>query len=136
MVRMSSLGSARPPDRTAAVARAQGWFNVAGGLWPLVSMRSFEKVFGPKADRWLAYTVAGLLVTNGATQLLAARSGELGSARLVGRGTAATLLAIDLVYVPPGRLRWTYLIDAAFELGWLGLWHERRQGRSGLGSGP
>lgn len=120
----TSLSSLRPSRLTPeAVATTQGWFNVAGGVWPLVSIGSFEKVFGPKTDRWLEYTVAGLLVTNGAVQLLAARSGELASARLVGRGTAATLLAIDVVFVPRGRLRWTYLIDAAFELGWLALWH-------------
>ena len=75
---------------------------VVGGLWPLVSMGTFEKVFGPKADRWLAYTVAGLLVTNGATQLLAVR----------------------------GRLRWTYLLDAALELGWLALWRQQSRGGS------
>jgi hypothetical protein len=116
----------------AATALAQGAFNVVGGLWPLVSVRSFEAVFGPKADRWLEYTVAGLLVVNGAGQIAAVRSGELAAARRTGCGTAAALLAIDVIFVAKGRIRWTYLIDAALEATWLGLWARtaRSQGRS------
>jgi hypothetical protein len=104
------------------IGEAQGWFNVLGGAWPLLSLRTFEAVFGPKADDWLEYTVAGLLVTNGACQVIAARRGETDTARRLGAGTALTLLAIDLVFVPAGRIRWTYLVDAALEAGWLGLW--------------
>lgn len=111
----------------AVVARSHGIFNLVAGAWPILSVGSFERVFGPKTDRWLEYTVSGLLVSNGISQLVAARSGELGSARIVGRGTAATLLAIDLIYVPAGRIRWTYLIDAAVEVGWLALWSTRRR---------
>src|SRR3954452_2763372 len=104
------------------VAAAQGAFNVVGGLWPLVSMRSFEWVFGPKQDRWLEQTVGGLLTTIGAAQLAAARSSAPEVARVVGVGTATTLLAIDLIYVARGRLRPTYLLDAAMEVGWLAAW--------------
>lgn len=111
------------PDPTA-VARAQGWFNVVAGAWPLLSLRSFEAVFGPKEDRWLEHTVAGLLLVNGYSQL---RAPSDESARVIGVGTAATLLAIDLVYVPRGTIRWTYLIDAAFEAGWLAVWWRSRR---------
>jgi hypothetical protein len=106
----------------AVIGEVQGWFNVVGGAWPLLSLRTFEAIFGPKADRWLEYTVAGLLVTNGACQIIAARRGETDTARRLGGGTALTLLAIDVVFVPAGVIRWTYLIDAALEAGWLGLW--------------
>ncbi|WP_051549368.1 MULTISPECIES: hypothetical protein [unclassified Nocardioides] len=120
----------RALDRLAdpvALAHAQGVSTVIGGAWPLVSMRSFEAVFGPKEDRWLAYTVSGLLVTNGLSQVLAARGGVVPTARALGYGTAGTLLAIDLVFVPAGRIRWTYLIDAAFEAMWIGLWSRARR---------
>jgi hypothetical protein len=80
-----------------------------------------------KADRWLEYTVVGLLVTNGSCQIIAARCGETDTARRLGGGTALTLLAIDVVFVPAGRIRWTYLIDAALEAGWLGLWAGTRR---------
>lgn len=52
------------------VARAQDGFNSLGDLWPLLHMRSFEAVLGPKTDRWLVRTVAGLMLTNGETQCL------------------------------------------------------------------
>src|SRR4051794_17003950 len=98
----------------AHLAKLHGVFNVVGGVWPLVSMGSFEWVFGPKRDRWLVRTVAGLLVSNGGTQLFAPTSEDgLIVARRLGVGTAATLLLIDVVYVPKGELRKTYLIDAA-----------------------
>jgi hypothetical protein len=34
------------------LARAQGLFNIANGLWPLLSKRSCEKILGPKAEHW------------------------------------------------------------------------------------
>jgi hypothetical protein len=51
------------------LARLQGAANLVGGLWPLLHLKSFEAVFGPKTDRWLVKTVSGLLVVNGVTQL-------------------------------------------------------------------
>lgn len=111
------------PAFAGALALAHGAFNVVGGGWPLVSMRSFEWVFGPKADRWLEQTVAGLMVAAGWSQLRAAGTpAGREHARRIGVGTACTLLAIDLVYVPAGRLRWTYLLDAALEAAWITAW--------------
>ncbi|MER7112516.1 hypothetical protein ABT360_33525, partial [Streptomyces sp. NPDC000229] len=39
-----------------ALSRAQGLFNIVGGAWPLVSLRTFERIYGPKADDWLQKT--------------------------------------------------------------------------------
>jgi hypothetical protein len=116
-------------SRPRTLARAQGTFNIVGGLWPLLSIRSFEAIFGPKVDRWLVYTVAGLLLVNGTEQVLSSRDDNVATARRLGMGTAATLAVIDAVFVPAGRIRWTYAIDAAFEAGWILLW--LRSGRSG-----
>lgn len=110
------------------LAHVQGVSTTLGGAWPLLSMPTFEAVFGPKADRWLVYTVSGLLVTNGLSQILSARAGAVPAARSRGYGTAGTLLAVDLVFVPAGRIRWTYLIDAALEAAWIGLWSRARKG--------
>ncbi|MEE2033421.1 hypothetical protein [Rhodococcus chondri] len=107
----------------AGLARTHGLFNVVGGLWPLLHRRSFEALFGPKQDRWLMYTVAGLLVGNGMVQLKAEDTLEgRRHARRVGVATAATLLAVDLVYVPAGRIPKTYLLDAAGEAALLAAW--------------
>jgi hypothetical protein len=108
--------------RHTALARAHGAFNVAGGLWPLLHLPSFERVLGPKVDRWLVRTVSGLMVVNGLTQLSADSPDTLEQARRLGVGTAATLAAIDLVHVGNGRISKMYLLDAALELAWVGAW--------------
>jgi hypothetical protein len=105
------------------LARAHGVANVIGGLWPLVHLDSFEAVFGPKTDRWLVKTVAGLLVVNGLSLLGTTSSPEsLAQARRLGVGTAAVLVMIDLIYVPLGRISKMYLADAAVEIGWIVAW--------------
>jgi hypothetical protein len=109
--------------RTASLARVHGLFNIGGGLWPLLHLRSFEAVFGPKTDRWLVRTVAGLLVVNGTVQFAAEPTAPaLRQARRVGVGTAATLAAIDLAYAPRRRISRVYLLDAIAELTWIVLW--------------
>ncbi len=124
-------GMTAPPNvlpTRLGLAKAHGLFNTVGGLWPLVHRRSFEALFGAKYDRWLQYTVGGLLAGNGVVQLLAddTPSGYRG-ARNLGISTAITLLTIDLVYVPAGRIRKTYLVDAAMEAAWLAAWAKRTE---------
>ena len=104
------------------VSLAQGVFNLLGGLWPLVSMASFEAVYGPKVDKWLVRTVGGLLVTAGVAQLAARSDDELRIARVLGLGVAGTLGAIDAVYVPRGRISAMYLQDLACEAFWMVAW--------------
>lgn len=80
-------------------------------------------MFGPKVDRWLVKTVAGLLIVNGLAQLSCRRSDDaVRVARRLGVGTAVVLAAIDLAYVPTGRISPMYLLDAAVELGWIVAW--------------
>jgi hypothetical protein len=114
------------------LARAQGAFCVASGLWPLLHRRSFEAVFGPKRDYWLAATVALLLIGNGTAQLTApSTAAGVASARNLGTATALGLASSDLVNVGRGRISRTYLIDAAAELAWVWVW--ARTTRSSLG---
>ncbi|OBF40643.1 hypothetical protein A5724_07665 [Mycobacterium sp. ACS1612] len=109
--------------RASTVARLQGVFNIVGGLWPLVHMRSFESVLGPKTDRWLVYTVAGLMVSIGGSQLSAASQETTARhARFVGAGAASTFAAIDVIYVMRRRISRMYLLDALMEAGWLAAW--------------
>ena len=118
------------PDSAAlrATAACQGAFNVLTGLWPLVHMGSFEAVTGPKHDKWLVRTVSGLLVTIGVEQLRSVRSGQgLQSARRMGVGTAATLVAIDVFYASRGRISKVYLLDAVVEVMILTSWLAARR---------
>jgi hypothetical protein len=107
---------------TPVMARVHGAFNIAAGLWPLLHVRSFEAVFGSKVDRWLEYTVAGLLTSVGYAQWRAANPDDWSHARRLGVTTAATLLAVDVVYVVRGRIRWTYSIDALVEAALIAGW--------------
>lgn len=112
-----------PLGRRRLLARAQGAMNILGGAWPLVHLSSFEAVTGPKTDRWLVHTVGGLLVATGWAQVRAtATDAGLAGARRQGLGTAVTLLAIDVIYLARGQLRWTYLLDAATEAAWIVAW--------------
>lgn len=105
------------------LARAQGLFNAVTGIWPILHMRSFEAVSGPKTDRWLVRSVGALLLSNGLVQLAAGSSPDaLAQARRIGIGTAAALAAIDLVYAPAGRISKIYLLDAVVETGWMLAW--------------
>ncbi len=110
-------------ERPVRLARAHGAFNVAGGLWPLLHLRSFEAVTGPKADRWLVRTVAGLMVANGVAQWRTEPSSDgRAAARRIGLGTASVLAAVDVAYAIPHRISRMYLVDAALEAGWALAW--------------
>lgn len=106
----------------SSLALVHGAANLAGGLWPLVHLDSFEMIFGPKVDRWLVKTVSGLLIVNGVVQISSRGADAVQTAGRLGIGTAAVLAAIDLVYVPKGQISAMYLLDAAMEIGWIIAW--------------
>jgi hypothetical protein len=96
--------------------RAQGIYYVTSGPSAFVSRRAFEAVTGRKRDWWLVQTV-GLLVTTVGAGLLSATARDRVTPEVAGiaAGTAASLAAIDVVHVTRGRIRATYLLDAALE---------------------
>jgi hypothetical protein len=120
-------------DRRAigrATALTQAAAYAVTGLWPIVDIRSFERVTGPKRDDWLVRTVGGLAVAFAGG--LAWRSHDPASARPFGVASAAAFLAADVIGVASGRLRRIYLLDAAGEAvliaGWVAsvAWPRRR----------
>lgn len=105
------------------LARAQGLFNVIGGAWPIVSLRSFEFVYGKKRDIFLQKTVGALLLSIGCVQLVHSENSEAEAVvKSLGLATAMSLLAIDLIYIPRGEMRKTYIQDALCEMGWIAAW--------------
>lgn len=119
---MGSTSSAR-----AGVAVVQGVYYGVTGVWPLLHMRSFEAVTGPKVDGWLVKTVGALVGVVGASCLVAARRGEVSaSVAVLGAGSAAALGAVDAWYAVKGRVRGVYLLDAVGEAvlvaAWLWAW--------------
>ncbi len=86
-------------------------------------------MFGPKEEDWLQKTSGALFMATGVALILTEDSpASIRSARRLGIGAAAAYLVIDLIYVPAGRIRKTYLLDALMEIGWLAAW--RRSSRA------
>jgi hypothetical protein len=119
------------------LAAGQGAFYAATGVWPLLHLRSFEAVTGPKRERWLVRTVGVLVATIGAALALGAGRGRIGpELRLLAGASAAGLAAIDGWYAGPRRrISPVYLADAAVELALAGAWlsFARRAARAGGG---
>ena len=77
----------------------QGLYYVVTGVWPLVSMRTFEAVTGEKVDDWLVKTVGVLVIVIGAVMLLAGlRSHVSLEVAVLAAGSALALMGIDVWY--------------------------------------
>ena len=123
-----------PSEEAIRLARLQAIFYVATGVWPFVSMHSFEAVTGPKVDRWLVKTVGALVAVIGCALALASRRRQLApEVVLVAAGSAAALATIDTVYVAKRRISPVYLLDAVAEIALLAGW-ARLIGQSSRGS--
>ena len=105
-------------------ARLQGVFYLATGLWPIVHLKSFEAVTGPKVDKWLVKTIGGLIAVVGTALLVGAGERSRGL-KVLGIGSALALGASDAIYSLRGRISKVYLADAAAEAGVIGLWTAR-----------
>jgi hypothetical protein len=86
------------------------------GVWPLISIRTFMMVTGPKTDLWLVRTV-GLLVTSiGLCVAVSAAQRQFPLPVIVlAIAASLALLLIDVVYVIKGTISRIYFIDAAIE---------------------
>ncbi|HYO08680.1 MAG TPA: hypothetical protein VER17_06875 [Tepidisphaeraceae bacterium] len=109
------------------LAYAQAGYFVVTGVWPLVHMRSFMAVTGPKMDRWLVRTVGVLVTVIGGVIAMGAYRRDLDpQVFTLAVASAAGLAAVDVTYVAKRVLEKIYLLDAAAEvaivLAWLVLW--------------
>lgn len=98
------------------VLNIQGWFYILTGLWPLIHMSSFEKVSGPKHDKWLVRCVSLMILCSG---VIFIRYPENEVALMLAMLNAVSLMIVDVYYVMR-RIIWkTYLIDAVIEAGFI-----------------
>ena len=106
-------------DRRKVIA-AQGAYYAVTGIAPFVSRRAFEAVTGPKSEWWLVETVGGVVTAVGGAMVGAAVADRV-TPEITGlaAGTAAVFIGIDTVYAAKGRIRPTYLLDAAVQAGLL-----------------
>ena len=94
--------------------KAQGWYYLLFGSWPLIHYGSFEAMSGPKPDRFLTETASALYAVIGAALVIDLRNGAPTATgrRLAGLTSAASALLI-------GRhrpdIRPVYLADAVLQ---------------------
>jgi hypothetical protein len=110
----------------------QGIYFALTGLWPLISIETFQMVTGRKtdhlvtgdeADHWLVNTVGALVIANAVVFLAAAWSRRRTiDVAILGISVAMALTVIDLVYVVRGTISPMYLVDAAAEAVLIALW--------------
>ncbi len=98
------------------VLALQAAYYCATGLWPWISMGTFEAVTGPKTDDWLVQTVGALVVAIGLALGVAAWKRERSAAVLTLAGaSAAAFIIVDVTFVASGTIRPIYLADAVAE---------------------
>lgn len=116
---------------TTFLALSQGPFYVLTGIWPVVSIRTFQMVTGRKRDLWLVKTAGLLIAVIGSVLTLAGiRGRQEPEVPILATGTAVSLAGIDVVYVRRGTIPRIYLLDALMEvalaLGWVAVWIGKR----------
>src|SRR5436309_11999840 len=93
---------------------AQGLYYLLAGIWPLLSLATFEAVTGRKYDDWLVKTVGSLVLIEGAVFLIAAwRRSTAPEVAVLAIGSAVMLTLVDVIYVAQRVISPVYLLDAA-----------------------
>src|SRR3954447_4390394 len=108
------------PDRRRQLltwlAYAQSAYFAITGVWPIVHLRSFLAVTGPKYDLWLVKTVGLLVGLIGVVLGLAARRRSFTpEVFALATGGAALLAGVDVYYHLRGTIPPVYLLDAVAE---------------------
>jgi hypothetical protein len=113
---------------------AQGLYFLLTGVWPLVSVDTFQLVTGKKtdhlvadppteADHWMLNTISALIIAIAIVILAAAWRRRISlDVALLGLASAIALTIIDVVYVARGTIRPIYLADAAVEVVIIAAW--------------
>jgi hypothetical protein len=100
-----------------AILIIQGIYYLITGIWPLVSLDTFEAVTGPKTDDWLVQTVGVLAATIGAALLVGGWQRPLHLETLTLSILAAlSFTGVDVVFVSQGIISRIYLVDAAVQV--------------------
>lgn len=102
---------------------AQGVYYFITGIWPLVSMRTFQMITGPKTDYWLVNTVGVLVLVIGAVLIFAGiRHNITYEIFFLALGSAIALMAIDSIYVMKKHIAPIYLFDALVQTSVIASW--------------
>jgi hypothetical protein len=94
---------------------AQAAYYIVSGLWPVVHLRSFMALTGPKHDTWLVKTF-GVAIASLGVSMVPRAGADRRTQRAFAVSSALALAAADAYYVARGRISPIYLADAAAEL--------------------
>jgi hypothetical protein len=110
----------------------QGLYYLMTGVWPLVSIDTFQMVTGPKtdhlptgreSDHWLVMTVGVLITAIGIALVVAAwRRRHPPETAVLAITSALGLIAIDVIYVARHVIAPIYLVDAVAEMLLIAVW--------------
>lgn len=100
------------------VLLAQGIYYFITAVWPLVHMRSFLAVTGPKTDLWLVRTVAALILAISLPLIVSFGTERITDSPIVLLAASAciALATVDIVYVVKKVISPIYLGDAVVEI--------------------
>jgi hypothetical protein len=99
-----------------AILIFQGGYYLATGIWPLINMRTFEAVTGPKTDDWLVQTVGVLAAVIGLSILRGTgRPSPSRDTLTLAILAALGFMAVDIVFVLRGTISRIYLVDAVVQ---------------------
>jgi len=105
------------------VALVQGLYFLITGIWPILNMKTFLKITGPKSDLWLVKTVGLLLAIIGLVLLYAQRTAAINPpVILLALGSAAGLALVEFIYVIQHVISPIYLADSFAELILIAWW--------------
>jgi hypothetical protein len=98
----------------------EGVYYAVTGIWPLVSMSTFERVTGSKTDDWLVQTVGSLALLIGCSLLFGLRRSAVSAeTRFLAIGGAVVFALVDVVFTLGGRISKIYLADAVIQAGFV-----------------
>lgn len=105
-----------PHSTPHRLLKLQGSYFLITGIWPILHMKSFEKISGPKHDHWLVKTVGTLIAVTGGVLLSAVRRKSIPlEVTKLAQGQALALGTVDVIYSTRGRISKIYLLDAFIE---------------------
>lgn len=92
-----------------------GYYYVLTAAWPILHIKSFEYITGPKTDKWLVKAVSVMILGSGIIFILYPNE----TSALLAILNAAGLLIIDVYYSLKGVIRKVYLLDGIIEVGFI-----------------
>jgi uncharacterized membrane protein len=103
--------------------RLQSIYFIVTGIWPLISMKTFLIVTGPKTDLWLVQTVGILILVIGLTLLYASIHRVRNSPIIfLAIASSLALAIVDITFYLNGTIGSVYLLDAGLEFLLILLW--------------